>query len=76
MKAQEIIDAIDQTDNLLQGMRGQLNMVQECAEHSGAPLEFNDTWQVAIVMKTLIDDVRAQLDEVAERVQLAFAKRV
>lgn len=59
MKVQGIIDAIDHADQLLQGMKGQLNMVQAYAENSGIPLEFNDTWQIAITMKTLIDDVRA-----------------
>lgn len=73
MKIQGTIDAIDRADQLLQGMKGQLNMVQAYAEQSGTPLEFNDTWQVAIVMKTLIDDVRAQLDDAVQRVQLAAA---
>lgn len=65
------LDIIEQADLQLVSMRGQMDMVQERAEKSGQPLEYNDGLHTAVIMKTMIDSVRAYLDEAAQQISLA-----
>lgn len=62
----QTLDTIEQADLLLISMKGQMDMAQERAERSTQPIEFNDVLHMAIIMKTLIDSVRACLDEAAQ----------
>lgn len=65
------LDIIEKADMLLISMKGQMNMVAERAEKSSQPLEYNDELHLAIVMQTLIDSVRACLDDAAQAVTQA-----
>ena len=65
------LDTIEQADLLLLCMKGQMDMAQERAEKNGLPAEWNDALHMAIVMKTMIDSVRATLDEAAQMIDKA-----
>ena len=65
------LDTIEKADLLLVSMRGQMDMAQERAEKNGLPAEWNDALHMAIVMKTMIDSVRATLDEAAQMIDKA-----
>ena len=67
----QTLDTIEQADLLLVSMKGQMDMAQERAERSTQPIEFNDGLHMAIIMKTLIDSVRACLDEAAQKIMQA-----
>ena len=69
------LDIIEQADLLLVSMRGQMDMAQEHAEKNGLPVEWNDALHMAVVMKTMIDSVRACLDEAAASVTSANAEQ-
>lgn len=69
------LDIIEQADLLLVSMRGQMDMAQEHAEKNGLPVEWNDALHMAVVMKTMIDSVRACLDEAAASVTSACAEQ-
>ena len=69
------LDIIEQADLLLVSMRGQMDMAQERAEKNGLPVEWNDALHMAVVMKTMIDSVRACLDEAAPSVTSACAEQ-
>lgn len=69
------LDIIEQADLLLVSMRGQMDMAQERAEKNGLPVEWNDALHMAVVMKTMIDSVRACLDEAASSVTSANAEQ-
>lgn len=63
---QDIIDAIGKADLLLISMKGQMDIVQDYAERTGGVQEYNDRLHIAIMMKTMIDGVRAALDDAAQ----------
>lgn len=65
------LDTIEQADLLLLCMKGQMDMAQERAEKNGQPAEWNDALHMAVVMKTMIDSVRATLDEAAQMIDKA-----
>ena len=65
------LDIIEQADLLLVSMRGQMDMAQERAEKSGQPPEYNDGLHMAVIMKTMIDSVRAALDEAVQLIDKA-----
>ena len=69
------LDTIEQADLLLLCMKGQMDMAQERAEKNGLPVEWNDALHMAVVMKTMIDSVRACLDEAAASVTSACAEQ-
>lgn len=65
------LDTIEQADLLLLCMKGQMDMAQERAEKSGQPPEYNDGLHMAVIMKTMIDSVRAALDEAVQLIDKA-----
>ena len=67
----QTLDIIEKADMLLISMKGQMNHAAERAEKSNQPLEYNDELHLAIVMQTLIDSVRACLDEAAQKIMQA-----
>lgn len=67
----QTLDTIEQADLLLVSMKGQMEIAQERAERSSQPIEYNDGLHLAIMMKTLIDSVRACLDEAAQKIMQA-----
>lgn len=67
----EILDIVEQADLLLISMKGQMQIAQERAEKRSDPLEYNDELHLAVMMKTMIDSVRAILDDAAHHVTQA-----
>lgn len=65
-KKQRAISAIEQADLLLMSMKGQMQIARDYAERNGGQPEFNDGLHMAIVMQTMIDSVRAILDDAAQ----------
>lgn len=65
-KMQSAISAIEQADLLLMSMKGQMQIARDYAERNGGQPEFNDGLHIAIVMQTMIDSVRAILDDAAQ----------
>lgn len=65
-KMQSAISAIEQADLLLMSMKGQMQIARDYAERNGGQPEFNDGLHIAIIMQTMIDSVRAILDDAAQ----------
>lgn len=67
----ETLDMIEQADLLLISMKGQMQIAQERAEGSSQPVEYNDELHLAVMMKAMIDSVRAVLDDAAQHIAQA-----
>ena len=65
------LDALERADLLLMSMGGQMDMLRERSEHNGQPAEYNDLLHVSVCMKTMIDSVRAALDDCVQHVTTA-----
>jgi len=61
-----VISAIEEADLLLMSMKGQMQIARDYAERNGGDPEYNDGLHTAIVMQTMIDSVRAILDDAAQ----------
>lgn len=61
-----ILDTLEKADLQLVSMRGQMDMAQERAEKNSQQTEYNDSLHMAVIMKIMIDSVRACLDESAQ----------
>lgn len=65
-RRRSVISAIEEADLLLMSMKGQMQIARDYAERNGGDPEYNDGLHTAIVMQTMIDSVRAILDDAAQ----------